>query len=187
MAIRQMRNGRGFILGDMTGIGKGRQLAMLLKWATLQSVRPVFVTEKSVLFNDLFRDLFDIGYGDLRPFILNSDKEAKITDANGNIIYNLPEELEMKEFRDTKRLPAGYDFLLLTYSQLSRDRSKNWKADCVMNTIEGAYLLMDESHNASGEESNVGEFFREAVQKSCGVCLHLPHTLNILRVCLSMQ
>lgn len=40
MAIRQMRNGRGFILGDMTGIGKGRQLAMLLKWATLQSVRP---------------------------------------------------------------------------------------------------------------------------------------------------
>ena len=30
--------------------------------------------------------------------------------------------------------------------------------------------LMDESHNASGEESNVGEFFREAVQKSCGVC-----------------
>lgn len=170
MAIRQMRNGRGFILGDMTGIGKGRQLAMLLKWATLQSDRPVFVTEKSVLFNDLFRDLFDIGYGDLRPFILNSDKEAKITDANGNIIYNLPDELEIKEFRDTKRLPAGYDFLLLTYSQLSRDRSKNWKADCVMNTIEGAYLLMDESHNASGEESNVGEFFREAVQKSCGVC-----------------
>ena len=170
MAIRQMRNGRGFIIGDMTGIGKGRQLAMLLKWATLQSNRPVFVTEKSVLFNDLFRDLFDVGYGDLRPFILNTDKEAKITDTNGNIIYNLPDEMEMNEFRDTKKLPAGYDFLLLTYSQLSRERAKNWKADSVMDTIEGAYLLMDESHNASGEESNVGEFFREAVQKSCGVC-----------------
>lgn len=93
---------------------------MLLKWATLQSNRPVFVTEKSVLFNDLFRDLFDVGYGDLRPFILNTDKEAKISDANGNIIYNLPDEMEMNEFRDTKKLPAGYDFLLLTYSQLSR-------------------------------------------------------------------
>lgn len=170
MAIRQMRNGRGFIIGDMTGIGKGRQLAMLLKWATLQSNRPVFVTEKSVLFNDLFRDLFDVGYGDLRPFILNTDKEAKITDTNGNVIYNFPDEMEMNEFRDTKKLPAGYDFLLLTYSQLSRDRAKNWKADSVMDTIEGSYLLMDESHNASGEESNVGEFFREAVQKSCGVC-----------------
>lgn len=170
MAIRQMRNGRGFIIGDMTGIGKGRQLAMLLKWATLQANRPVFVTEKSVLFNDLFRDLFDVGYGDLRPFILNTDKEAKITDTNGNTIYNLPDELEMNEFRDTKKLPAGYDFLLLTYSQLSRERSKNWKADSVMDAIEGSYLIMDESHNASGEESNVGEFFREAVQKSCGVC-----------------
>lgn len=170
MAIRQMRNGRGFIIGDMTGIGKGRQLAMLLKWATLQANRPVFVTEKSVLFNDLFRDLFDVGYGDLRPFILNTDKEAKITDANGNVIYNLPDEMEMNEFRDTKKLPAGYDFLLLTYSQLSRERTKNWKADSVMNAIDGSFLLMDESHNASGEESNVGEFFREAVQKSCGVC-----------------
>lgn len=30
----------------------------------------------------------------------------------------------MNEFRDTKKLPAGYDFLLLTYSQLSRERSK---------------------------------------------------------------
>ena len=76
----------------------------------------------------------------------------------------------MNEFRDTKKLPAGYDFLLLTYSQLSRERSKNWKAGSVMDAIEGSYLIMDESHNASGEESNVGEFFREAVQKSCGVC-----------------
>lgn len=39
LAIYQMRDNRGFILGDMTGIGKGRQLAMLLKWALLQGVK----------------------------------------------------------------------------------------------------------------------------------------------------
>lgn len=170
MAIRQMRNGKGFILGDMTGIGKGRQLAMLLKWATLQGNRPVFVTEKAVLFNDLFRDLFDVGYGDLHPFILNSGQEARITDQNGAVIYNLPTEEDMKEFRETKHLPADYDFLLLTYSQLNRERSKNWKADSVMSVIDNTFLILDESHNASGESSNVGMFFREAVQKACGVC-----------------
>lgn len=170
MAIRQMSSGRGFILGDMTGIGKGRQVAMLLKWATLQGDRPVFVTEKTALFTDLYRDLFDIGYDDLRPFILNSDKDARIVDEEGNVVYNLPEAADMEEFKTTHSIPAGYDFLLLTYSQLTRNPEKNWKAECVKDALRGSYLIMDESHNASGADSNVGAFFREAVQISSGVC-----------------
>ncbi len=170
MAIRQMSCGRGFILGDMTGIGKGRQVAMLLKWATMHGNKPVFVTEKSILFNDLYRDLFDVGYGDLRPFILNSDKDARVVDPEGNLIYDRPSATEMDDFKSTKSVPAGYDYLLLTYSQLSRKESKNWKVDCVREVVRGTFLIMDESHNASGEESNVGMFFREAVQLASGVC-----------------
>lgn len=71
LALRQITAGRAFVLGDMTGIGKGRQLAMLLKWAQRNGYTPVYVTEKSMLFNDLYRDLRDIGYADMRPFILN--------------------------------------------------------------------------------------------------------------------
>lgn len=170
MAIRQMRQGRGFILGDMTGIGKGRQIAMLLKWAVLQECQPVYVTEKSVLFSDLFRDLLDIGCGNLIPFILNSDAEARITDQTGLLVHGLPKPDEIEEFKNTHQLPAGYDFLLLTYSQLSRDKDKNWKWEAVMDACKSSYLLLDESHNASGQGSNVGTFFREAVKVSCGVC-----------------
>lgn len=170
LAIYQMRDNRGFILGDMTGIGKGRQLAMLLKWATLQGVKPVFVTEKADLFSDLYRDLFDVGYGDIRPFILNSGKDAIITDQAGCLMYSLPDPDDMDEFQRTKLIPPGYDVLVLTYSQLNREESANWKAECVLNCIKNSYLIMDESHNASGLESNVGTFFRKAVEQCAGVC-----------------
>ena len=170
MAIRQMRQGKGFILGDMTGIGKGRQMAMLLNWAVLQGDQPVYVTEKSVLFSDVYRDLMDVGCGHLTPFILNADPEARITDPTGMLVHDMPAEDDMETFKTSGKIPAGYDFLLLTYSQLSRERDKNWKWDAVMNACRNSFIFLDESHNASGESSNVGKFFREAVRVSCGVC-----------------
>ena len=170
MAISQMRDGKGFILGDMTGVGKGRQVAAILKWAVLCGKCPVFVTEKSTLFSDLYRDMNDIGCGYLRPFILNSDAEARIVDSCGNVAYNRPSTHDMEEFKKTKRVPDGYNYLILTYSQLFRTESKNWKAECVKSVIKDSYLILDESHNASGDESNVGKFFREAVTLASGVC-----------------
>lgn len=170
LAIKQMSIGRGFIIGDMTGVGKGRQIAMLIKWATLQGCKPVVVTEKAMLFTDLYRDLCDVGYGDLRPFILNNNNEAKIFAHDGFVAYGLPSNDEMDEFRTTKCIPAGYDFLLLTYSQLNRPSGVNWKCESVLETIRNSYLIMDESHNASGNDSNVANFFREAVKAATGVC-----------------
>ena len=170
LAMRQMLDGRAFILGDMTGIGKGRQLAMLLKWAQRHGERPVFVTEKSILFNDLYRDLKDVGYADMRPFILNSDPAARITDSFGNIIYNLPTAQEMDEFKSTGTIPGGYDFLLTTYSQLNKDAKKSWKPKAVLSAIKSTFLILDESHNATGIDSNTGLFFQLAVQEARGVC-----------------
>ncbi|MBR5067991.1 MAG: strawberry notch family protein [Bacteroidales bacterium] len=170
MAIFQMGRGRGFILGDMTGVGKGRQLAALIVWSLLKGRKPVYVTERSLLFSDMYRDLNDIGCGHLRPFILNADHEAKVTDQQGNVVYDLPTRKEMEHFRLYGTLPPGYDFLMLTYSQLMRRESTNWKVGRVRNFIKDTYLLMDECHNASGDMSNVGRFFREAVQHARGVC-----------------
>lgn len=170
LAMRQMLDGRAFILGDMTGVGKGRQLAMLLKWAQRHGEKPVFVTEKSTLFNDLYRDLKDIGYADMRPFILNSDSNACITDSFGHIVYSLPSPDEMEEFKSTGSLPVGYDFLLMTYSQVNKDPAISWKPEAVLKACTGTYLILDESHNASGIDSNTGVFFRQAVEASSAVC-----------------
>lgn len=170
LAIKQMSIGRGFIIGDMTGVGKGRQIAMLIKWATLQGCKPVVVTEKAMLFTDLYRDLCDVGYGDLRPFILNSCIDAKILSSEGFVAYGLPSNDEIEEFRSTKQIPYGYDFLLLTYSQLNRAANVNWKCESVLCAVSNSYLILDECHNANGSDSNVGIFFREAVKKANGVC-----------------
>ena len=170
MAINEMKQGRGFILGDMTGVGKGRQIAALLVWAYNRGVTPVFVTEKSILFSDMYRDLKDIGYGHLRPFILNADNEARVFDEFGRKVYGLPSRGECEWFRQTKTLPVGYDMLWLTYSQMNRPETVNWKAECVREVMKGTYIMLDESHNASGQESTMGQFFLKAIAAARGVC-----------------
>ena len=92
LAINQMRAGKGFIIGDMTGIGKGRQGAALIRWAINQGKTPIYFTQKARLFTDNYRDMCDIGSKGLRPFIMSSNKEAPITeivvDKNGEVVYD---------------------------------------------------------------------------------------------------
>ena len=169
MAIHEMKKGRGFIAGLGTGTGKGRICASMIHWARKQGKIPVFVTEKSLLFSDLYRDLSDIGFGDYRPFILNRDTEAKISDANGKVVYGFPSKKDLDYFRDMRSLPDGYDFLMLTYSQMNRgEGGKNWKYDSVLQIIRQSYLILDESHNAAGTTSHIGQFFLKAVKEAKG-------------------
>ena len=42
-AIREMKAGKGFVLGDETGVGKGRVVASMLRWGRLNGRVPVFV------------------------------------------------------------------------------------------------------------------------------------------------
>lgn len=92
LAINQMRAGKGFIIGDMTGIGKGRQGAALIRWAINQGKTPIYFTQKAKLFTDNYRDMCDIGSKGLRPFIMSSNDEAPITeivvDKNGEVVYD---------------------------------------------------------------------------------------------------
>ena len=87
LGIQQIENGKAFIIGDMTGVGKGRQAAALLRYAVKKGMKPVFITEKAQLFSDIYRDLRDIGSPDMVPYIFNESSEAKITDEEGNVIY----------------------------------------------------------------------------------------------------
>ena len=57
LAIHQAKQGNAFIIGDMTGIGKGRQAAAMIRFAIKQGKIPVFITAKKALFSDIYRDL----------------------------------------------------------------------------------------------------------------------------------
>lgn len=182
MAIYQMKQGQSLIIGDQTGVGKGRQMAALIRWAVRQGKKPIFVTQKADLFSDIYRDLVDIGSGDLRPFILNSD--GAMVDANGGIVHKpLPANIQVRVFENEKLL-KDFDYVVLTYSQvntgdaISQEQMMNGKkvrkskaiknnkptpkATFLRNISKDNYLFLDESHTAAGD-SNVGAFFQSII------------------------
>lgn len=138
MAIYNMKKGEAIVIGDQTGVGKGRQMAALIRWARRQGKKPIFMTQKSNLFNDIYRDLKDIGSENLRPFIFNSDRDANIKeiteDKDGNekekVVYKYATEKELADAIKYGKIPDDYDFVLCTYSQVSTgdDISREYEA-----------------------------------------------------------
>jgi predicted RNA methylase len=133
LAIHQMNKGNAFIIGDMTGVGKGRQGAALIRYVVKQGKVPIYFTQKPTLFTDNYRDLADIGSSDLRPFIIASNpKDANIVDADGNIVHKLPSKKEQERvfayIIEHGTLPDEYDYVLTTYDQI-----KNGTADYTQN------------------------------------------------------
>ena len=61
LGIARHKEGKAFVLGDQTGVGKGRVAAAMMVYAKRQGFVPVFMTEKPTLYKDMYRDLMGIG------------------------------------------------------------------------------------------------------------------------------
>lgn len=197
LALQQAKKGNAFIIGDMTGIGKGRQAASLIRYAKKQGQVPVYFTKTAGLLSDVYRDLVDIGSPDLRPFVFGSAKEAAITDSDGKVVFALPSKSEVKRVLDyiekNGKLPDEYDYVLTTYSQVSNGvyefdengarkekklaKGKTFGAaalsgqrrrDAIEKLMDNAYLILDESHTAGGN-SGQGNYFQHIIQKAKNV------------------
>lgn len=170
--------GMGLIIGDQTGIGKGRQAAAMIRYGYMRGLRPVFITEKPNLFSDIYRDLKAIGSADLKPYIVNAnDAKTKVKDEDGNVIYEPLDPKTQKEIINSGKLPTGFDYVMLTYSQISDSTfdkrtgsliSLSPKASFISQLAYGNLMIMDESHNASGD-SNTGKVLRDIVESTAGV------------------
>jgi len=170
MAIYNIEaRGQGMIIGDQTGIGKGRVAAAMIRYAVVQGHKPVFLTEKANLFSDIYRDLSAIGSAHFKPFIVNT-KESKtdIKDEDGNIIYQAPPVTEQNRIIADKAVPANYDFVVATYSQFNSPEKKPEKPNFLREIAEGNIFIMDEAHNSSGS-SNTGEFLQKVIAGTKGV------------------
>lgn len=197
LALQQAKKGNAFIIGDMTGIGKGRQAASLIRYAKKQGQVPVYFTKTAGLLSDVYRDLVDIGSPELRPFVFGSAKEAAITDSDGKVVFALPSKSEVKRVLDyiekNGKLPEEYDYVLTTYSQVSNGvyefdengarkekklaKGKKFGAaalsgqrrrDAIEKLMDNAYLILDESHTAGGN-SGQGNYFQHIIQKAKNV------------------
>jgi DNA repair protein RadC len=160
---------QGTIIGDQTGIGKGRIAAAMIRYGVLQGMKPIFITEKASLFSSLYRDLSAIGSAHLRPFIVNG-KESKsdIKDEEGNVIYQALPPSEQEAVFESQEIPAWYDFVAGTYSQFNSPIKKPTKPNFLLHISKDNLFIMDESHNSSGS-SNTGEFMQGVVGHTRGV------------------
>jgi hypothetical protein len=170
MAIYNIEaRGQGMIIGDQTGIGKGRVAAAMIRYGVLQGVKPVFLTEKSNLFSDIYRDLVAIGSGHLKPFIVNSrESKTDIKDEDGNVIYQAPAYPEQQEIITSRVVPSEYDFIAGTYSQFNSPEKKPEKPNFLMAIAVENIFILDEAHNSSGS-SNTGNFLQGVVSITKGV------------------
>lgn len=160
---------QGMIIGDQTGIGKGRVAASVIRYATQQGLKPVFLTEKANLFSDIYRDLSAIGSGHLRPFIVNArESKTDIKDEDGNVMYQAPPATEQQAIFQSRVLPANYDFILATYSQFNSPEKKPEKPGFLLEIAQDNIFILDEAHNSSGA-SNTGSFLQGVVAGTRGV------------------
>lgn len=181
---------QAIIIGDQTGIGKGRMAACLIRYTKVQGHKAVFITEKPNLFTDIYRDLKDIGCASLKPFIVNCDPKANITEINEDdeivTIYKpLSDKKKYDSIINSKRIPNEYDYVLATYSQFTTPKRDADKINFLQSIVGDCTLILDEAHNAGGSAkggfpdkngkqkvvgSNTFQTFAKCVKDAQNVC-----------------
>lgn len=171
LAIRNAEAGKGFIIGDQTGIGKGRVVAAMIRYALINDKTPVFVTEKPNLYSDMIRDLDDIGMTDdlgldtenPRIFITNSDETIPYTllRTEGDEVVENNLTLRpakrgaalndlMQSMMEGESL-GDYKVIFTTYSQMQTVKgAETTRQKFVKQFGASNYMIFDESHNAGG-------------------------------------
>ncbi|MCB0252174.1 MAG: strawberry notch family protein [Anaerolineae bacterium] len=181
LAIENVEKGAAFIIGDQTGIGKGRVVAGMLRYAMRHNFIPVFVTEKPNLYGDIYRDLTDIGV----PTMLGRDMNLFMTNANESVALDeeavqwKAEDMDAKAEGTTSPPKTGkfldkigpkrtqdrmneirdadthdiYDVVFTTYDQLNtRGKMPNPRRPFIQAIAPRSLMVFDESHNAGGVE-----------------------------------
>lgn len=178
LAIDNIAKGAGFIIGDQTGIGKGRVVAGAIRYAHRKGMVPVFATEKPDLYGDMWRDLHDIGFDEYlgRPiemFMTNSgtrvplDEEAVSWVAEREVAIASGEEAPPRRGQfSSSQTPATAskrmseiisgsfkpDVVFTTYDQANSVRGNETDRRQFLRTIApNAFLILDEAHNAGGQ------------------------------------
>ena len=185
LAIDNLERGAGFIIGDQTGIGKGRVNAAIIRYAIKTNRIPVFVTEKPNLYGDMYRDLTDIGIADMlgrdpKMMMTNSGEAIPLNDEGTKLLKSPGNEAQNKrlsEFANTGKI-GDNDMVFTTYSQMQTVKGKATERQRFLTAIApNSILILDESHNAGGqgggakdeEGMNRAAFVRDLVQRAQGV------------------
>lgn len=183
LALDNVQKNAAFIIGDQTGIGKGRVVASALRYAMRKGLVPVFVTEKPNLYGDIIRDLTDIGVPqmlgrDLKPFLTNAGESIPLDDEavawydeaqrakaegqpapqkRGKFLRASGGDLHKRQMAALQKDGTGKDFdiIFTTYDQLNTVKGATTdRRRLVDGLADRAFIVLDQSHNAGGTEAS---------------------------------
>lgn len=157
LGIYNHDHNRGIINADQTGMGKGRFVAAMMRFAKIENATPIFLTYKPALFTDIYRDINDIGSLEMfgTPFTVNNVAIRRFDDPEKNLVKSM-RPIEHKKIIESGSLPEEYDVVLATYSQVAKDYMASPKAKFLEKIAGGTnsnptMVFLDESHLAAGE------------------------------------
>lgn len=142
---------QGVIIGDQTGVGKGRMAAAFLRYAVEKGKKPIFFTKTAELFPDIIRDLKAI-HCNYKLFTTNAQdsagKKLQILDDDNTLLLEYDDKL-YKKAKKENRIPQECDVMLCTYTQIV-EKSKE-KVMFIEQVAKGNILVLDEAHEAGGD------------------------------------
>lgn len=177
LAIDNFEKGAGFIIGDQTGIGKGRVNAGVIRYALKNKMIPIFTTEKPNLYGDMYRDMTDIGIKDVlggkepRILMTNSNESIPLNeDGTVSIKTGAKHNDILKQLANQESIGA-HDIVFTTYNQMQTVKGEKTERQKFLQSIAPkSLLILDESHNAGGtggggdeEDLNRARFVRNLV------------------------
>lgn len=184
MRTHAASRGRGFLLADQTGIGKGRSLAAMAASEMRHSGKKVLYFTESGQINvrDVVRDLVGVGVkpvdaqsnsaqeGETRIAFLSRGSHftfERQDQATGEMMES--EITSMKSKACKAMMESGVwieeaDMIITTYTQFNfrEDDPKSAFLDAV---DENTLLVFDESHNALNPRSNAGRNLRALISR----------------------
>ena len=192
LAIRNIERGSALINSDQTGVGKGRTVAAVLRYARLNGLTPVFITAKPTLYSDMAgRDLPAIGETGIRPYVTNSNVDYLASSGETVKVRRTAAKAreELAKINDTAELPAGSNAFFTTYDQLKADVPQGFKEvakqrrqrqskriakpfgpiwQALSRIAPNAIFVLDEAHLAAGANSDTNIRFDQVLPKSKG-------------------
>ena len=156
LAVRQLSQNNGFLIGDVTGLGKGRQAAAIIRWAQKHGKLPIFFTENAPLFSSMFFDGRDIG-SDFKPLLMGDQKEGKIVERDsGKVLFAPPSDSTRmaSALKDMAEGKGDFDCLFTCYSQFGKeDNGAKQRAFWDVLRKRDVVFVLDEAHNAAGDSN----------------------------------
>ncbi|MEB3281239.1 MAG: strawberry notch C-terminal domain-containing protein [Lyngbya sp.] len=140
-----------FIIGDETGFGKTRQLAMLTTYGMQQGFTPVFVTKDDNLYEDVLGGFDEIGVEGIKSFETNTPDVGKKA-----------HQLETEQIIASGDL-GEKNMVLTTYSQMLSVKGKETPRRQLLRDIvaNDGLLIMDECHLAGGGKTTIRDLEKD--------------------------